>query len=150
MWWHIKPDSKQSRSVTHFLLFYLFGPVFVRSRHKDEWGRGAPDNVWITPGLKETTNWFSGFFFPPHFRILCNIKWHIHHTSTHLAGSSGIINLHSHCETFPLANANPRPSLPRGAVVQADYSTFNVWTFIPWAHNINTMFVSFFCWYLTS
>lgn len=48
MWWHIKPYTKQSCAVIHFLLFYLFSSVFIRCRHKDERVRSTPDNMWIT------------------------------------------------------------------------------------------------------
>lgn len=47
MWWHIKPYTKQSSSVIHFLLFYFSSSVFIRHRHKDEGLHGAPDNMWI-------------------------------------------------------------------------------------------------------
>lgn len=35
MWWHIKPCTKQTHSVTHFLLLYFPSSLFMRRRHKD-------------------------------------------------------------------------------------------------------------------
>lgn len=39
MWWHIKPCTKQTVSVTHFLLLYFPSSLFMRHKHKDGgWG----------------------------------------------------------------------------------------------------------------
>lgn len=61
MWWHIKLYTKQSCSAIHFLLFYLFSSVFIRSRHKDEGVHSTPDNMRMTLDSNGRIDWLVCF-----------------------------------------------------------------------------------------
>lgn len=69
MWWHIKPCTKQTVSVTHFLLLYFPSSLFMRHRHKD--GGGCWGSLQTICGLITFVHFsWTHFLFPE----LCNLK----------------------------------------------------------------------------